>query len=77
MQKIELESDDEKQNQRQVLRAINNSPIDRSNMTFNFVKAGDQYWCIFATCDEERSSMPQELKNTSITYKALLAKSMG
>ena len=77
MQKILLDTEDEMLNQRQVLRAINNSPISRKNMTFNFIKAGDKYYCLFTTCDEERDSMPQEMKDTSITYKKLQAKAMG
>lgn len=73
MQKILLDTEDEKLNHRQVLRAINNSPISRANMSFNFIKSDDKYWCLFTTCDKERELLPPELKETLITYKALEA----
>ena len=77
MQKILLDSTDEKLNQRQVLRTINNSQISRKDMSFNFIKSKDKYWCIFTTCEEERNSLPKELKETSITFKALEAKTLS
>ena len=77
MQKILLDTDNETLNQRQVLRAINSSGMSRSNMSFNFIKAGDKYFCIFTTCDEEKASLPVELQETSISYKNLKAKSLS
>lgn len=77
MQKILLDTEDETLNQRQVLRSINSSGMSRTNMSFNFVKAGDKYYCIFTTCDEEKASLPQELQDTSISYDKLKAKSLS
>ena len=77
MQKILLDTDNETLNQRQVLRAINNSQISRKNMSFNFIKSGDKYWCLFTTCDDERNSLPDELKSTSISYQSLKAKTLS
>lgn len=77
MQKILLDTEDEKLNQRQVLRTINNSQISRKGMSFNFIKSNDKYWCIFTTSDEERNALPAELKETSITFKALEAKTLS
>lgn len=77
MQKIILDTDNEKLNQRQVLKAINNSEISRRNMYFNFIKDGDSYICLFTTNDEERSLLPKELQDTSISYKNLAAKTLS
>jgi acyl-[acyl carrier protein]--UDP-N-acetylglucosamine O-acyltransferase len=77
MQKILLDTDNEALNQRQVLRSINSSGMSRKNMSFNFIKAGDKYWCLFTTCDDERNALPDELKSTSITYKNLKAKTLS
>ena len=77
MQKIILDTDNETLNQRQVLRDINSSGISRKNMSFNFIKAGDQYLCLFTTCDEEKASLPIELRETSISYNNLKAKALS
>ena len=77
MQKILLDTDNEKLNQRQVLRSINNSQISRSNMSFNFIKSGDQYLCLFTTCDEEKALLPKALQETSISYKNLKMKTLS
>lgn len=77
MQKIKLDTDNERLNQRQVLRQINNSPISRKNMTFNFIKAGDDYWCLFTTHNDERESLPKELQETGISYEKLAEKALS
>ena len=77
MQKILLDTEDEKLNQRQVLRTINNSQVSRKNMSFVFIKSDDKYWCLFTTCDEELNALPSELKKVSITFKALEAKTLS
>ena len=77
MQKILLDTDNEKLNQRQVLRDINSSSIDRSNLSFNFIKSVDKCYCLFTTCDKEKAALPVELRETSISYKKLEAKSLS
>lgn len=77
MQKILLDTDDEKLNQRQVLRAINNSGISRKDMTFNFIESNGKRWCLFTTCDDERNLLPKKLKDTLISFKALEAKTLS
>lgn len=77
MQKIILDTDDEVLNQRQVLRSINAGGMSRKNMSFNFIKSGDQYLCLFTTCDEEKALLPKELQETSISYKRLKAKTLS
>lgn len=77
MNKILLDTSDEVLNRRQVLKAINNSAIDRTNLTFNFIKVEDDYYCIFTTCDDERKSLPKEMQETAITYKALKASALN
>lgn len=77
MQKIELDTHNEKLNQRQALRTVNNSQMSRANMSFNFIKDGDTCWCLVTTCDEERKMLPELLQETSITYKSLKAKTLS
>jgi len=77
MHKILLDTDDKKLNERQVLRAINNSPISRKNMSFNFIKSGSEYWCLFSTSKEELELLPIELQDTAITYKKLEARTLS
>ena len=77
MQKILLDTDNETLNQRQVLRSINNSGMSRANMSFNFIKSGDEYYCLFTTHDDEKALLPIELQETSISYKKLKAKTLS
>lgn len=76
MQKILLDTDNELMNRRQVLKSINGGSMSRTNMTFNFIKAGDKHYCLFTTCDDERASLPPEMKDSLITYQALKAKAL-
>jgi len=77
MKKIKLDHEDHKMNQRQVLQVINSSGISRKDLHFNFIKGEDKYYCIITFSDEERLSLSEELKRTSISYKNLKTKALS
>lgn len=77
MQKILLDTDNEQLNRVQVLRSINSSGMSRKNLSFNFIKSGGNYLCLFTACDDERALLPKELQETSISYKGLKMKTLS
>lgn len=74
---MKLDYLDETMNHRQALKAINTSGMSRKGLYCNFIRDGDQCYCLITLCDKERAALPTELSNTSISYKNLKVKAMS